>query len=1148
MEGALVAAAARLMFDKVTALLQVDEKLKTITGTKRKMEKLKELSTIIDMVIRDIEYRPFIDDAVKDLLKKLKYLAYDLEDVVDYYDTKVLQKKQRSKTSLGSVRDFFSADNQVVFKSRVGGMIKAITESLDSILLQKSILLNLPQSSIRMPEPSLCRETHSCNSFVVIGREPEKNKIVDMLTKDDDDESNHGTVKVIAIVGMGGLGKTSLAQLVYNDARVQDHFASLTMWKVVGAEFNPTKIMKSILELATGASVNISEIDLVKQNLEKELSGRRFMLVLDDVWNEDELQWGVLKAALTCGARGSKILVTTRSQQVSSIMGSSNSTHQIHQLSRGDCLSLFQQFAFGDQAVDQNLMKIGEKIVEKCGGVPLAAISLGSMLRSTREENYWSSVLNSEIWKLRNEEEKVLAVLKLSYDSLPPRSKKCFAFASLFPKNYWLAKDELIKLWIANGFVCSEGNFDAETNGNHVFNDLQMGSFFLLAPSRDYEYVSHVTKCTMHDLMHDLARSVFADVYWNFKQDLLKDIGKRTYHLQIYLREKSSMTHVLGKKPLYLRTFMPQVTFSRVSINLLEVFPKLKYLRALDLTDGEIREVPTSIGNLIHLRYLNLSKNKIKVLPDSITLLPNLQYLNLSFNNRLRELPKELGKMQNLRDLNFSKSDFRLTYIPCGISRLTNLRSLPLFIASDKTDTCSIIELEDLKLHGKMEIKFSKDFKNYSCGGRKILKNKDLTELWLEFNNSERCDKDMLDDLCPNTSLKKLTIWDYTSPQFPTWLIELQVPNLVEVNLSNCFDCEYIPPLGNLQFLKKLELCLMNGITQMGAKFHGYRGFPSLQELILNRMYNLEEWSESNVVDQLFPLLQKLWISNCPELKCMPRLPRIQELEILYCSKSILSCIRRLASLSVLRVKNMIDMTSLPSDCIRTLTSLTELQITECRELQSLPGDEMQCLKMLRSLTIERCDNLASFPSEVGRLSSLCFLRLSQCPSITLQPEELVQILNSVHDFQIQICDNKVNLRGQLQYLPILKKLSLFGSHVTNNYMIGLGLSTLSICCCHELESLMTAEPTSSIVLKQLYINGISYLTTLPDWLQHLKSLRFLLIEDCPQLERVPRGLKNLHMLEKLWIVRCPQLKSRCERETGEDWPVISHVRHVDIS
>ncbi|XP_042380390.1 putative disease resistance protein RGA3 [Zingiber officinale] len=478
--------------------------------------------------------------------------------------------------------------------------------------------------------------------------------------------------------------------------------------------------------------------------------------------------------------------------------------------------------------------------------------------------------------------------------------------------------------------------------------------------------------------------------------------------------------------------------------------------------------------------------------------------------------------------------------MPCGLSRLTNLRSLPLFIAGDKTGACSIIELENLKLHGKMVIQFSEDFKNYSCGGRKILKNKELNELRIALN--ERFDKDMFVDLCPNTSLKKLEICCYRSPQFPTWLMESQLPNLVEVRLGGCRDCEHIPPFGNLQFLKKLDLDYMNGITQLGAEFHGYRGFPSLQELSLNWMSNLEEWSESHVVDQLFPLLQKLLIFMCPKLKSTPRFPRIQELQTSCGNGSILSCIGRFTSLSVLQLTAMPDIASLPSGCIRNLTSLTKLQIARCEQFQSLPGDEMQFLEMLRSLIIERCDNLAFFP-EVRSLNSVCF-RLN---GVISQPKEFVQILNSVDEFHIEICDNNVDLRGQLQYLHTLKILSLSGSHADSQLTFPYGIRKLSICCCDELESLIAAEEVSNIVLEQLYINRFSNLTTLPDWLQHLNSLRVLCIWHCPRLERVSRDLKNLHMLKTLNIVGCPQLKSRCARETGEDWPIISNIPHVDI-
>ncbi|KAG6518009.1 hypothetical protein ZIOFF_021410 [Zingiber officinale] len=1149
----LAISAAGFLGQRLVSLLQLDKKLKDLVDIERKMEKLKELPTIIDTVIQYVEACSVRDAAVKKLLRNLKHLAYDLEDVVDYYDTKAL-RKQRSRSYSRPVRDFFSFNNnQLVFKSRISGMIKAVTENLDSILLDKAILENLPQGTNRISQ-SAYREFHSHNSLAVIGRETEKEMIINMLT-DEEGSSNSTTTKVIAIVGMGGLGKTTLARHVFNDERVKAHFGKLnTYWKVVGAEFDPTKIMKSILELATGAPVNISEPELVKRELEKALSEKRFLLVLDDVWNEDKSQWTALEAVLTCGARGSKVLVTTRSPKVSSIMGSFN-THQIQQLPRDDCLSLFQQFAFGDEEPNENLMEIGGKIVEKCGGVPLAAKSLGSMLHSTRDETYWSSVLNSEVWQLGDEGEKFLAVLKLSYDALPLRSKKCFAFGSLFPKNYVMKKDELIQLWTANGFVCSEGNFNAETDGNRIFDDLVLRSFFLLAPPKKCDDDGrHVTECTMHDLMHDLARSISEDEYYNDVDDEEKDIQKRTYHIWLKYEEISHTS--LFKMPLYLRTLSLRSCLSFKKAHLLQfVFSKLKLLRVLDLSENGIEEVPTSIGNLIHLRYLTLSGNRIKFLPDAITLLQNLRYLSL-IDNPLQQLPKKLRNMQSLGYLHCDC--YYLTHMPLGLSRLTSLRSLSCYVSDDnRTGSCSITELEDLKLHGNMRIKFSKNSSNYSCGGRKILKNKNFNELSLSFNCSETNDMSMLDDLCPNMNLKKLKISYYGSRQFPTWLMEPQLPNLVEVILNYSYTCEHVPPFGNLQSLRKLAMIRMDNVKRMGAEFHGHgpiRGFPSLQELQLEWMRNLEEWSESDGADELFPLLKTLKILNCPKLKTMPRFPTIEFLNLDNCSESLVSCVRRMTSLSHLILEGMKGMTSLPSGCLRNLTSLMRLEILSCNELQFLPRDEMQLLTMVHSLSIEKCNNLTSFPLEMGRLGALRYLCLKNPDNNTLAPNNgspIVQILNSVHEFDIQICGKNVNLLGQLQHLHTLRELTISGSHDTTYGPAIMGYiirASLSICCCDELESLMTTAPSTS-VLEILGIFDIPNLTILPEWLRHLGSLDMLWIRNCPQLGSLPRGLQELRSLNILRIDGCClQLKRRCKRETGEDWPNISHVSLIRIS
>ncbi|KAG6520859.1 hypothetical protein ZIOFF_017920 [Zingiber officinale] len=1185
MESSAIAAAG-FLGQRVFALLQLEEKLKELVGIEARMENLKELSAIIDTVIQDVEACSVTDAALKNLLRKLKHLAYDLEDVVDYYDTEA-SRKERSRAYSRPVRDFFSSNNnQLVFKSRISGMMKAVTKNLDSILKQKSILENLRQGTNRI-SLSAYRGIHPHNNLDVKGRETEKEMIVNMLTADEG--SSNDTMKVIAIVGMGGLGKTTLARHVFNDERVKSYFGNFRMWKVVGAEFDPTKIMKSVLELAAtaigapvntsepgiimksnlqlatqalvntselermksilqlakgapvntseldlmrfilqsakGAPANISEPELVRGELEKALSDKRFLLVLDDVWNEDALPWRELKEALSCGARGSKVLVTTRNQNVASIMGSFK-THHIQQLSRDDCFSLFQQFSFGDEEPNENLKKIGGKIVEKCAGVPLAAVSLGSALHSIRDETYWSSVLNSEVWQLRDEDQKFLAVLKLSYDALPLRSKKCFAFGSLFPKNYVMDKDELIQMWTTNGFVCSDRNFDAETLGKHIFDDLVLRSFFLLAPSEKCDDGFHVTKCTMHDLMHDLARSVSEDEYCNIKDNQTKNIQKRTYHLRIeYTKEKFSLFK--KEKPFYLRTLLLRKCNLSGKVHLLQfIFSELKFLRALDLSENGIKGVPTSVGNSIHLRYLTLSKNKIKFLPDTITLLQNLLFLNLT-ENPLQELPKRLRYMQSLWYL-YCDCD-SLTHMPPGLSGLTSLRSLSSFVVENRTGSCSITQLEDLKLHGAMEIKFSKNFSSYSCGGRKIFMNKDFNELSLSFNCSTTNDMSMLDDLCPNKSLKKLKICNYGSRHFPTWLMESQLPNLVVVILQNCNFCEHIPHFRNLQFLRKLVIDGMSGVKHMVAECHGHgpiRGCPSLQEFKLISMTNLEGWSESDGVDELFPILKKLEIWNCPKLKNIPKLQTIELLKLHDCSGSLLSSVGRMTSLSHLKLEDVKGMTSLPSGCLRNLTSLMKLEIISCHELQFLPMDEMQQLTMVHSLFIQKCFNL----------------RLQNCDSNTAQPEILVQILNSLHEFDIQICCKNGNLRGQLQHLHRLGQLSISGSHrICDPFMSSSIKANLSICCYDELESLMTEAPSTS-VLEDLYICNIPKLMTLPEWLQHLGSLRGLCIYNCYQLESLPRSLQELRLLENLMIFKCHrQLKRRCKRVTGEDWPNISH-------
>ncbi|XXG41230.1 hypothetical protein AAC387_Pa01g1740 [Persea americana] len=319
---------------------------------------------------------------------------------------------------------------------------------------------------MRPPTSSIVDES------IVFGREADKAKLVRLLTSDDSLASDSG-MQVVPICGMGGLGKTTLAQLIHNDERVMNHF-DVSVWVYVSEDFDLIRLTKAIAEFVLpGSAPLLTSLDRIQVSVQNALEGKKFFLVLDDVWNVNCNSWVALRAPLMVAGRGSRILVTTRSHRVSSMMGTVP-THSLRCLSDDDCWSIFKRLAFveGDSDVHPDLVMIGKEIVNKCKGLPLAVNTLGGLLRSKVNVVDWKSILQSEIWDLAEERDGILPTLRLSYRHLPAHLKRCFEFCSIFPKGSYFYVDELVWSWMAQGFIQSGGSKDMEDIGMEYLADL----------------------------------------------------------------------------------------------------------------------------------------------------------------------------------------------------------------------------------------------------------------------------------------------------------------------------------------------------------------------------------------------------------------------------------------------------------------------------------------------------------------------------------------------------------------------------------------------------------------------------------------------------------------------------------------------------
>ncbi|KAK4592350.1 hypothetical protein RGQ29_016761 [Quercus rubra] len=936
---------------KVLELLSplIREEIKLACGVKADLENLKSTVSTIKDVLLDAEKKADDSVTVKGWLEKLKDVLHDADDVLDDFSTEALQRNVMAGNKMTKeVRIFFSSSNQLAFSLKMGHRIKAIRERLD-VIANNMTRFSFIKGSIEPQVKNRDRETYS---FVlqdeVVGREDDKQKIIEFVL----DINVEDNVSIIPIVGIGGLGKTTLAQLSYNDENVKAHFKP-KLWVCVSDNFDVKQIVKQIVtqileslkeerqeenhdnlqnhpdekQIAKQILESLKEerheesLENLQNHLRKYLNGKKYFLVLDDVWNEDKEKWLLLKNLLVGGAWGSRILITTRSENVAKITAT-NSWYSLKGLPREKAWSLFVKMAFerGQEPKNNKISEIGNKIVEKCDGLPLAIRTIGSLLYGKTYENEWQSFLDNELSKLTQQENKISSTLKLSYDHLPSHLKQCFAHCRLFPKDYRIDVNTLINLWVAQGFIVLEGPRQHFVDiGRKYFMELLWRSFF---QDVENDELGNIESCKMHDLMHDLAGLVSGS-----ENAILNSSGEnvieKVHHVSFDLVDSSRQFSILIPNKRKIRTILAASVGGKLgNLTCDALISNFNYLRTLDLSELNLHVVPHSIGELKHLRYLDLSKNyNIEFLPNSITKLLNLLILKLTECDSLKELPQRLKNLVNLRHLDISDCS-KLTHMPLGLGNLTSLEILTNFVVRQEDLKAKkkqgrsgggLSELKELSnLGGSLWITnlgHGED-DTVECEATNMKDKQHLQEMrlwWVrddkrDDGETECYDEMSLEGLRPHPNLKALKLLFYMGVRIPSWVSSLT--NLVHFELDFNRRLQHLPPLNQLPFLKSVSLWGMKALEYisdegmvLGASSSSSSSssktpfFPSLSALRILECPELKGWwrnsDDDNEPHHLLlpsfpPSLSELRIWDCPNLTSMPLIPDLTSLKEKY--------------------------------------------------------------------------------------------------------------------------------------------------------------------------------------------------------------------------------------------------------------------------
>nr|AAR99710.1 NBS-LRR-like protein D [Oryza sativa Indica Group] len=806
----------------------ITEEAILILGVEEELRKLQERMKQIQCFISDAERRGMEDSAVHNWVSWLKDAMYDADDIIDlasFEGSKLLNGHSSSprKSFACSGLSFLSCFSNIRVRHKIGDKIRSLNQKLEEIAKDKIFATLENTQSSHKDSTSELRKSSQIVEPNLVGKE-----ILHACRKLVSQVLTHKEKKAykLAIIGTGGIGKTTLAQKVFNDEKLKQSFDKHS-WICVSQDYSPASILGQLLRTIDVQYKQEESVGELQSKIESAIKDKSYFLVLDDVWQSDV--WTNLLRTPLYAATSGIILITTRHDTVAREIGVEE-PHHVNLMSPAVGWELlWKSINIEDDKEVQNLRDIGIEIVQKCGGLPLAIKVIARVLASKdKTENEWKKILANYVWSMDKLPKEIRGALYLSYDDLPQHLKQCFLYCIVYPEDCTIRRDDLIRLWVAEGFVEVHKDQLLEDTAEEYYYELISRN--LLQPVDTFFDQS---ECKMHDLLRQLACHLSREECYIGDPTSLVDNNMCKLRRILAITEKDMVViPSMGKEEIKLRTFRTQQNPLGIEKTF---FMRFVYLRVLDLADLLVEKIPDCLGNLIHLRLLDLDGTLISSVPESIGALKNLQMLHLQRCKYLHSLPSAITRLCNLRRLGI---DFTpINKFPRGIGRLqflNDLEGFPVGGGSDNTkmqDGWNLQELAHLSQLCQLDLnKLERATPRSSTDALLLTDKKHLKKLNLcctkptdeEYSEKGISNVEMIfEQLSPPRNLEDLMIVLFFGRKFPTWLSTSQLSSLTYLKLIDCNSCVHLPPIGQLPNLKYLKINGASAITKIGPEFVG---------------------------------------------------------------------------------------------------------------------------------------------------------------------------------------------------------------------------------------------------------------------------------------------------------------------------------------